>query len=187
MKHFYNAVIGIAICTSSLTGQVSQAVIAGESGERTLRIQVAAVDTALKFWMAEGRLNGKQLVVDPRPALPTIDGNRRLPAELQERPAARSTDELQRLTSALSVRPAKSEELTPCADGRGCRYVPDLALLIIGNPTVKDDTATVVVGVSVVYEDRRGSLRPAATYQVVSLAYINGAWRPIQFKVAGEG
>lgn len=186
-NRFYNAVMGIAICASGLAAQDTQVLLAGETGDRTLGIQVAAVDTAVKFWTAEGRLNGKQLAVDPRPALSTIDGTRRLPDEPQIRPAARSADAVQKLTNALGVRPATAEEITPCADGRGCRYTPGLALLIIGEPTVSDDTATVVIGVSVVFEDPRGKLRPAATYQMVSLVHIGGAWRPIQLKVAGEG
>jgi hypothetical protein len=185
MKRFYSVVAAIAIGASSLPGQNIQNV--DQSSDRNIEIQLAAVDTALKFWTAEGRLKGKKLVVDSRPALSSIDGSRRLPEGSQKRPAARSADATLKIASVLGARPATTDEITPCVSGRGCQYTPDLAMLIIGEPVIEGDTVTVVVGVSVVHEDRRGNLRPAATYQSISMVLLNGVWRPIQMKLAGQG
>ncbi len=187
MKHFYNAVAGVVIGASTLSGQSNQRSSDGQTSEQNVLIQVAAADTAMKFWVAEGRLSLKTLVVDPRPALPTINGSRRLNTEPHTRPAPRPTDVTRQISSALSTRPATTEELTPCRDGGSCKYISDLATLIIGEPLINGDSATIVVGVSVVYEDARGNLRPAATYQSVSLVLSKGVWRAVRMKLAGQG
>ena len=186
MSAFSSFVTGLTLILGPQSNHSTAGTLARQEQPPAVEIQVIALDTAFRHWSSQGRLKGKTLVVDSRPALPSIGGNRRATREMVARTAARSTSTTIRMATSIGARPASPDELNPCS-ARACKFTPDLATIILGEPVVNGDTATVVVGVSIVYQARGGNLRPAAVYQLVTLFRTSSGWRPISMKLAGEG
>ena len=175
-------VAGVVLLASNAAAQGANAASASQGSDP----QMIALDTVFKTWKAEGKLTGKTVVVDSRPALSSIqDQGRGHGRVADERPAARAAAATNRLAAAIGGRAATESEQTPCAAGK-CNFTPDLAMVILGDPVVTGNKASVTVGVSIVYRVR-GALRPQVTYHVVSLERTGNIWRTVSAKLAGRG
>jgi hypothetical protein len=174
------AAAALAVVSASAAGQGR-----GGDGSSPIDVQLAALDTAHQFWTSSKLLTDRTVVLDSRPALPSV-ASRTAPAQRVARPGARAAGESARLAAAVHARPATDAELNPCQTGQGCKFTPNLATVIVGDPVIQGDAATVIVGLSIVFE-QRGALRARATYWSVSLVRDGHKWRPVGIKVASQG
>lgn len=176
-----------ACVAATLCAPLAPALAGAQDRTPPVRIQVAALDSAYKLWRESGMLDNRTVVVDTRPALPSLAaGDRRRPPQAQSRPGPRAQDITADLAAAIGARPGTVAELNPCTPGRGCSFTRNLATVIIGDALQQGDSASVTIGLSLVYEER-GSLRNRARYWGVSLLQTPGGWRVISMRVVGEG
>ncbi len=183
-----NAILSVVAAVAMIAASAgARAAALAQERSSVLQIQVAALDSAYRLWMASGLLADRVVVMHSRPALPSLDaGDRRAPARPETRPPARDSEETAVLATAIGARPGTEAELNPCAPGRGCEFMPGLATVIVGDPVQRGDSALVTVGLSLVHEER-GSFRGRATYWGVTLVRTGRGWRAVEMKIVGEG
>ena len=184
MHRFLRAIpffAGLVLAASSVAAQAAGSTARPQNTDA----QIVALDSTFRMWTAEGRLKGKTVVVDSRPAMRSIQSQALGRDRSEKRPSARALAVTNRIAAAIGSRAATEGEQSPCGGGK-CNFTPNLAVIIVGDPEINGDGATVTVGVSIVFQ-LNGRLRPQSTYQVISLQRSGDAWRVVSVKSAGGG